>query len=315
MNIGANTGSDRVTKPTDEDVTIAGVRLTHPERVLFPEQGASKRTIAAYYQRVCTRMLPHIDKRPLTLVRCPDGRDGECFYQKHANASIPAAVGRIEIREQSGHTREYMLVDSVNGLVATAQVGALELHVWGARSDRLDRPERIVFDLDPDEELAFARVHEAAFELRDVLTSAGLKCFPLLTGGKGIHVVVPIRRTRTWSEAKDFARGLASRLAEAAPDRYVAKASKSARSGKIYIDWLRNERGATAIAPYSLRARLGAPVAAPVNWDEVENCKSARTYTLSNVENWLSSVSGAWSDYFSVHQSITRDHLRFFGSG
>lgn len=313
MNFGAE--SARMTKSTDEVVTIAGVRLTHPDRVLFPEQGASKRTIAAYYQRVCTRMLPYVDKRPLTLVRCPDGWDGECFYQKHANASIPTAVGRIEIREQSGHTREYMLVDSVNGLVATAQVGALELHIWGARSDRLDRPERIVFDLDPDEGLAFARVREAAFELRDMLKSAGLRCFPLLTGGKGIHVVVPIRRTRTWSEAKDFARGLASRMAEAAPDKYVTKASRAARSGKIYIDWLRNERGATAIAPYSLRARVGAPVAAPVNWDAVESCKSAHVFTLGNVENWLSSAAGSWRDYFSVHQSITRENLRFFGTG
>jgi bifunctional non-homologous end joining protein LigD len=306
-----------MTKHADDEVSVvADVRLTHPDRVLFPEQGASKRTIAEYYQRICTRMLPFVDKRPLTLVRCPDGRDGQCFYQKHANASVPDAVGRIDIEEQSGETREYMLVDSVQGLVATAQVGALELHVWGARSDRLDRPERIVFDLDPDENLEFMQVREAAFELRDLLASAELKSYPLLTGGKGIHVVVPIRRTRTWSEAKQFSRGLANGLADIAPQKYVAKASKAARAGRVYIDWLRNERGATAVAPYSLRARIGAPIAVPVNWDEVASFRSARAFTLNNIESRLSDAGvRAWHDYFSVRQSITRAHLGLFGSG
>jgi len=299
----------------EDQTSVADVRLTHPDRVLFPEQGVSKRTIAAYYQRICTRMLPYVDKRPLTLVRCPDGRNGECFYQKHANASVPDAVGRVDIEERSGETREYMLVDSVQGLVATAQVGALELHIWGARSDRLDRPERIVFDLDPDENLDFERVREAAFELRDVLASAELKSFPLLTGGKGMHLVVPIRRTRTWSEAKRFARGLANSLVNTSPQKYVAKSSKSARTGRVYIDWLRNDRGATAVAPYSLRARTEAPIAAPVGWSEVATCKSARVFTLKNIESRLSATSGnVWPDYFSVRQSITRAHLNFFSS-
>ena len=296
-------------------MSVCGVRLTHADRVLFPEQGATKLDLARYYERACSQMLPFLDKRPLTLVRCPEGRDGECFYQKHAGSSVPAEIGRIEIREQSGKVREYLFVDSVKGLVATAQIGALELHVWGARSDRLERPERLVFDLDPDPDLPFERVRDAAFELKDVLDRKGLQSFPLLTGGKGIHVVVPTRRIRPWSEAKQFAKGLATMFAEAAPRRFVATAAKAARRGRIYIDWLRNDRGATAIAPYSPRAKPGAPVAVPVDWLELAHFDTARPYTLSNIDVRLPLAASVWGGYFSVRQSITRRHLAEFGSG
>lgn len=303
-----------VTQDTAESIVVRGVELTHPDRVLFPDQGVTKRMLADYYERASARMLPYVEDRPLTLVRCPDGRAGDCFYQKHGHDSVPDAIRRIGIRERSGKRASYMYVDSGKGLVAAAQIGALELHVWGARRDRLERPERLVFDLDPDEGLPFSRVRAAALELKDVLASAGLKSFALLTGGKGIHVIAPLRRTRDWDDVKTFARGLAGRLAETAPDNYVATASKSARSGKIFIDWLRNERGATAVAPYSPRARRGAPVAAPVAWSELPACESAQEFRLDTVARRFTREDRLWPEYFDLRQSITRAHLAPFAA-
>lgn len=289
--------------------TVNGVRMTHPDRVMFPQQGATKRAIAEYYVQAADFMLPYVSRRPLTLVRCPEGRGEECFYQKHATASVPDDIERIAIEERSGKTRDYMLVRSRRGLIATAQLGALELHIWGSRSDRLERPERVVFDLDPDEGVPFARVRDAAFELKEALEATGLKSFALLTGGKGIHVIIPIRRSRPWADVKAFARDFATTLAESAPERYVAKASKALRKDRIYIDWLRNERGATAVAPWSPRARAGAPVATPVNWDELDEITASATYTLDNIASRLKKAPDLWRDYLSVQQSITRAQL------
>jgi bifunctional non-homologous end joining protein LigD len=290
-------------------ITVAGVRMTNPDRVMFPRQGATKRAIAEYYVQAAQLMLPYLSRRPLTLVRCPEGRGEDCFFQKHASASVPDDIERISIEERSGKTRDYMLVHSRRGLVATAQLGALELHIWGSRSDRLERPERVVFDLDPDESVRFATVRDAAFELREVLEAVGLQSFALLTGGKGVHVIVPIRRTRSWTDVKDFAKSVASRLAEAAPERYVSKASKELRKDRIYLDWLRNERGATAIAPWSPRARPGAPIAAPVDWEELDDVSASATFTLDNIAERLARRPAPWGGYASVRQSITATHL------
>lgn len=290
---------------------IEGVRLTSPDKVMFPRQGATKRDVASYYQRHGERVLQFAKNRPLSLVRCPAGRDDDCFFQRHHRGSLPAHLHEIEIREKSGKPAAYLFVRSVKGLVATAQVGALELHLWGVRTDRLERPERVVFDLDPDEGLSFDDVRRASLELRDVLAAAGLETFPLLTGGKGVHVIAPLVRRREWGEVKMFARGLARRLAEAAPDRYVATASKEKRKDRIFIDWLRNERGGTAIAPYSPRARPGAPVATPVSWAELKRIESARAYTLDNIDARLSNLEhDPWKGYHELRQSITQAHLR-----
>jgi bifunctional non-homologous end joining protein LigD len=247
----------------DSAVTISGVRLTHPGRVMYAQQGATKLAIAQYYQRHAAEILLHLKGRPVSLVRCPSGAEGECFFQKHHNASVPEALEKISIREKQGKREPYLLINSTAGLVAAAQIGALELHIWGARSDRLEYPERLVFDLDPDASLPFSAVRNAAVELRDLLAAIDLRSFPLLTGGKGIHVIVPLVRRRGWDDVKAFSRGLARKLEQAAPDRYVASASKARRHGRIFIDWLRNERGATAVAPYSPRALHTAPMASP----------------------------------------------------
>lgn len=291
----------------EEAVEIRGVRLTHPDRVMFPRQGATKRAVAEYFADNAERLLEFVKGRPVSLVRCPSGRDEECFFQKHFTSSTPEHLKSVEIKEKSGKKSPYLVIDSIKGLVAAAQIGALELHVWGARADRIERPERMVFDLDPDTSLGFAAVREAAFEVRERLAAADIESFALLTGGKGVHVIAPLERRAGWSEVKTFAKALAGRLAKDAPDRFVASAPKEKRKGKTFIDWLRNERGATAIAPYSLRARAGAPVATPVTWRELSNIDRADAYTLDNIRARLSHLrNDPWEGYGDVRQSITK---------
>ena len=294
----------------EEDGKILGVKISHPDRVVYDEQGATKREIAEYLAWIAPRMLPHIKDHPVSLVRCPSGAGGKCFYQKHHTDSVPDAIGETEIKEKDGETSSYLLLNSAEALVSAAQIGALELHIWGSRTDKLEKPDRLVLDLDPDEGLDFGDVKTAAYEVRDVLEAAGLQTFALLTGGKGIHVIAPLERRQGWDEVKAAARGLAKKLSDAAPDTYVAEASKAKRKGRIFIDWLRNERGATAICPYSLRARAGAPVATPVRWDELSGISSGQDYTLSNIRRRLSSLkTDPWAGYDDVRQSISKSVL------
>ena len=286
--------------------TILGVKLTHPDRVIFDGQGATKRDVAAYMAEIAPRMLPHIKDHPVSLVRCPSGASGQCFFQKHFTESTPDQMTETRIQESGGKSASYLLLNSAEALVSAAQIGALELHIWGARADMLEKPDRFVIDLDPDEGLSFDDVKTAALEVRGVLQSAGLESFPLLTGGKGIHVVAPLERRREWPDIKAAARGLARRMEEADPARYVSEMSKKKRKGKIFIDWLRNERGATAVCPYSLRARPGAPVATPVRWDELTSLKAANTYTLANIRQRLSKLKAdPWEGYGQTRQSIS----------
>lgn len=288
------------------DIEIAGVRLSSPDRVLWPQQGATKAQLAEYLVEMADHILPHLKDRPVSLVRCPQGRQGKCFFQKHHNASTPDELASIDIKEKDGELAPYLLIQSVKGLVAAAQIGALELHVWGARIDMLERPERIVFDLDPDEGLDFVAVRSAAFEVWDVLQSLGLESFALLTGGKGIHVVAPVMRRNSWDEVKAFSQSLARKLEAAAPDRYVAQASKAKRTNRIFIDWLRNERGATAILPFSTRARAGCPVATPVSWEELESIDRASAYSIETMPKRMKALkSDPWKGYAEVRQSLT----------
>ncbi|MBX6324383.1 MAG: non-homologous end-joining DNA ligase, partial [Rhodospirillaceae bacterium] len=241
---------------------IAGVRLTHPDKVLYPEQGTTKRALADYYAAVASSMLPHVRRRPITLLRCPAGRRRKCFYQRHAGSGVPPPLSEADIPgfETSG---AYLYVAGIEGLIALVQMGVLEIHLWNAKVDRPDRPDRIVFDLDPGEGAGFADIAAAARTLRDVLDGMGLASFLKTTGGKGLHVVLPIARRHAWAEAKAFARGVAEAIAADAPTRYLVRQSKAERRGRIFIDYLRNDPTATAVAPYSTRARPGAPAAPP----------------------------------------------------
>jgi bifunctional non-homologous end joining protein LigD len=292
---------------------VAGVRLTHPDRVLFPGVGLTKRDLALYYQRIADWILPHLAGRPLTLVRCPEGQAGECFYQKHVTDQFPPVVRRVPV-EEGGKTVPYGVVDSPTGLVALVQMSVLELHIWGAHGDQIERPDYAVFDLDPDQGLPWERVVEAALVLRDLLAKTGLRSFLKTTGGKGLHVVLPLARRHTWDELKAFTRAVTEGMAAGQPDRYTANQLKARRKGRIYIDYLRNGRGATSIAAYSCRARPGAPVSTPLDWDELEGDVRADTYTVETLPRRLDRLAAdPWREMASVKQSITAAVKRQWG--
>lgn len=270
------------------DETISGVRVSSAGRVVFPEAKLTKGDVARHYARVAERMLEHVADRPLSLLRCPDGISEDVFFQKHAGKGFPDAIKTIPIEEKDGETKDYMYVTSAEGLIGAAQMGTVEFHIWGAARDKLERPDRMVFDLDPDEGLGFGDVKRAASDVREGLKACGLEAAVMVTGGKGVHVIVPLRRIAEWDRVKDFAKGFSQALAEREPKRYTATMSKEKRKGRVFIDWLRNERGATAVAPYSLRARPGAAVAVPVSWDELEDLDRPDGFHVDDMEDRLS---------------------------
>src|SRR5262245_31066231 len=200
-------------------IEIAGVRLTHPDKQLYPHEHVAKRDLALYYQTVAKRMRPHIERRLLSIVRCPDGRDEPCFFQRHPVPGSLASIHRFKRRDKKGEP-DYVYIEDVAGLVALAQMGVLEIHIWGSRIDDIDRPDRMVFDLDPADDVPFAQVKAAALRVRDILAALGLASVPLLTGGKGIHVVVPLQPRHDWAIVKAFSAGVAERMAAEQPDRY-----------------------------------------------------------------------------------------------
>jgi bifunctional non-homologous end joining protein LigD len=286
-----------------------GIRISNPHRVVFPRQGITKADLAVYYDAVAARILPHAARHPLSLVRCPGGRNDKCFFQKHASAGFPDELKRVKLKEKSGKRADYLYVDGIEGVIAAVQMGTLEFHIWGSRIDAVEKPDRLVFDLDPDDSLDFPVVSLAAAVVRQRLSDLGLQTVALVTGGKGVHVIAPLRRTAEWPEVKSFARAFATRLANEEPDIFVATASKQRRRGRIFVDWLRNERGATAIAPYSTRAREGGPVATPVAWDELKALTEANAFHTENVISRMNE-NDPWAASSSWRQSITAKMLR-----
>lgn len=278
----AATGKRRADADVPGRPKVAGIGISSGERVIFPKPKLTKLGLAEYYEAIAARMLVTAADRPVSLVRLPGGIGGERFFQKHIGKGWPDALRTVKVPQKAGGTADYMAVSSAAGLVAAVQMGTVEFHIWGARRDRLERPDRMVFDLDPDEGMPFATVREAAAALRGDLRALGFESWPLVTGGKGVHIVVPLRRVAEWETVKLFARTFATVQAERAPDRYVATMSKARRTGRIFIDWLRNERGATAIAPFSVRARPGAPVAVPVSWGELAQMAGADIFSVSD---------------------------------
>ena len=276
---------------SDEGAVVAGVRISNPKRVVYPDAKVTKGEIAAYYEAAAGLMLPHAGDRPVSLVRLPEGLGGESFFQKHAGKGFPAQIRETEIE---GEDEPALYVRDAAGLVAGAQMGVIEFHVRGVHRDRPDRPDRLVFDLDPDEGLGWGDVRRAAFDLRDRLQTLGLPSWPMVTGGKGVHIVCDIKRTVPWSTATLFARTLTTVLADEEPDRFVAVMSKAKRTGRIFIDWLRNQPQATAVAPFSLRARPGATVAVPVSWDVLETLPGANVFTIRDA---LDRAPGVAPDY------------------
>ena len=259
--------------------SAADVRLTSPDRVVYASAGLRKADVAAYYRAVAERMLPELAGRPLSLVRCPDGAAGTCFFQKHWTASLGRGVETVRLRQKDGDA-DYLYVRDVRGLLSLVQMNVLEFHPWGSRVDRPELPDRLVFDLDPDAGIPWTRVVAAARQVRDRLAALGLASFVRLTGGKGLHVVAPISRGPSWERAKAFSEAFADALAREHPDRYVATMSKAKREGLIFVDWLRNARGSTSVTSWSLRAREGAPVAVPLRWEELGRVKAGNAFDL-----------------------------------
>ncbi|MDE1149771.1 MAG: DNA ligase D [Azospirillaceae bacterium] len=286
-----------------------GVVLTHPDRVLDPASGLTKRQLATYLHIMAPRMVPYAAGRLLSLLRCPEGYAQACFFQRHAGAGTPPQLRRRPVKEKDGRLMDYFYLADAGGLIAAAQVGVLELHLWGSPVRRLESPDRLVFDLDPEEGLPFAQVKAAAIAVRDVLAALDLASFPLLTGGKGVHVVAPLGPggaggRRQWPVVSAFAKGVASQLVEANPDAYVATMSKVRRQGRLFIDHFRNARGATAIAPYSTRARPGTPIACPVSWDDLAKADRADGRTIATASA-LARGPDPWAGYFDQDQDLT----------
>jgi bifunctional non-homologous end joining protein LigD len=246
------------------------VKISNRDRVIFPESGITKGQLADYYAAVAPVMLPWVASRPVSLVRCPQGRAKKCFFQKHDAGSFGDTVKHVGILEKDGHEEPYLFIDTADGLMTCVQMGTIEFHGWGARIEDVEKADRLVFDLDPDEGLDFEAVRKAAFHFRDILQSIGLETFPMATGGKGIHVIAPLVPRAEWPEVKDFAHRLAQAVAQSDPENFTAALPKAQRKGRIFVDYLRNQRGATAVMPYAVRARPEAPVAAPISWKEME---------------------------------------------
>jgi bifunctional non-homologous end joining protein LigD len=289
-----------------EEALIGGVRISNPDKILYPEQGITKAALAEYYVGVADAMLPHILRRPLTIVRCPTGRQKKCFYQRHAGSGVPAQISEVKIPgfEDSG---AYLYISDLKGLISLIQMGVLEIHPWGVSVDRPDRPDRVIFDLDPGEGLGFDSVVRGAFELREFLQHLGLETFLKTTGGKGLHLVAPIARRYEWPDVKRFARSGAEALARKAPERYLTKIAKADRRGRIFIDYLRNDPTSTAIAPYSTRARPGAPVATPLSWDELSERLDPAAFHIGSVPQRLKTLRrDPWAEISKSRQALPK---------
>jgi len=298
--------------PTTGNV-VAGIAISNPDKPYFPEADLSKIDIARYYAAMAPRMLPFIAKRPLSLVRCPDGWNGQCFYQKNADKAVNAAVDRIEVPEKNGKAT-YMGAASAAALAALVQWGVIEIHPWGSRKPKLERPDQLIFDFDPDDSVPWKDLVTAVGLLRTLLDELGLVGFLKTTGGKGLHVVLPIRATLTWDEAKAFTHAVAEFMVRTFGDRFTATVSKARRKGKIFIDYLRNAEGATAVAPYAVRARAGAPVAMPIAWEDLAKDVRFDHFNVRNAAETLARRKrDPWRDYFDVSQAITKAHRARMG--
>jgi bifunctional non-homologous end joining protein LigD len=290
--------------PKKERPRLAGVKLSNPDRVLYPAQGLTKEALADYYDMVAARILPHIVNRPLMVLRCPLGHEEECFYQKHLNETFPRAVHGVAI-EEDGQTKQYIAIKDIKGLFSLVQLGVLEIHPWGSPEWDIEKPDRVVFDLDPGPKVEWPAVIEAARMLHDYLSGLGLRSFVKTSGGKGLHVIVPIQQRTGWREAKEFARAVAEAMVRQNPKRLIATMSLAKRHGKIFVDYLRTGRGSTCVAAYSTRARPGAPVSTPITWEELAAGVGPAEFTVENLSQRLAALqSDPWEEFFTVKQSL-----------
>jgi bifunctional non-homologous end joining protein LigD len=261
-----------------------GIKISNPDRAIFPTEKLTKYDLASYYAAINPLLMVEAANRPLTLIRCPQGRAKKCFFQKHDTGALGEDVKHVPIEEKKGGVQDYLFVDDIKGILECVQMGTIEFHGWGSRADDVEHPDRLVFDLDPDVGLDFGDVREAAKRIRDLLADIGLKTFPMLTGGKGVHVIAPLDKSADWEAVSSFAERFARAVAEAEPEMFTANMRKVQRKGRIFLDWLRNQRGSTAVMPYSARAREGAPVAAPIAWEELGDYEGGNAFTIRELD-------------------------------
>jgi bifunctional non-homologous end joining protein LigD len=303
--------ANRTSKAVRSEEGHAPVRLTHPDKILDAQSKLTKQQLADYYWAIAPYMLPYVAGRPLSLVRCPGGVGHPCFFQKHVTGTLPTGVESVDVPDKkTGKKEPYITLSTAEAVAGLAQMGVLEVHPWGSKNDNLERPDMIVFDLDPDAEIAWRTLADSAAEVRRQLKSLGLESFLKTTGGKGLHVVVPIAAKQNWSAVKQFAHSFALAMEQQSPGLYLTKMSKAARKGRIFIDYLRNERGSTAIAPYSPRARAGAAVALPLSWAELKLPKRP-VFQVAEFSEWKKRLArDPWKDMLKTKQGLGASESR-----
>ena len=303
--VAAKSETKPAVKSTATPLIPSTIRLTHPNKILDPESGLTKQELAGYYAAVAPYMLPHIANRPLSLVRCPEGAGKPCFYQKHVNHMLPKGIGSVDVPDKkTGKLEAYITLDTEEALIGLAQMGVLEIHPWGSQNDDLEHPDRLIFDFDPDESLPWTTLCEAAAEARKRLKKLDLEAFLKLTGGKGLHVVAPVQPTLNWTELKTFAHNFVLAMERDNPTLFLTRMTKSARVGKIYLDYLRNERGATAVAPFSPRARLGTHVSLPLPWSALKE-KTRPVFSAHDFPEWRGRLrSDPWKAMPTLKQRL-----------
>jgi len=293
--------AERAMKANANSIIIEGIKISNPDKVIFADPEITKGDVIRYYAQVAERMLPYVSRRVLSIVRCPKGISQTCFYKKHPGLGSKGIV-TIPISTSDGEMEDYFYIENTSGLIAEAQMGTLEFHTWGSRVDELERPDLMVFDLDPDEGMDLSRVRQGVRDVKNILAELSLNSYLKTSGGKGYHVVVPLKPAIDWDGFHDFARRVAEVMEQKWPDRYTSNVRKAKRANKIFIDWIRNSRGATSIAPYSLRARKGAGVSMPIAWDELDTVAPDGV----NMVEALRRIGGndPWNDFLRNNQQL-----------
>ena len=297
-------------KSKDKQALVDGIVITHPDRILYPDTDITKQQLAEYYLAIADHILPHVKNRPLSMLRCPEGTGKECFFQRHvARGQSPYLYDTgIQVKDRQ---EDYLMIKDTKGLITLVQWGVIELHPWGCLADKPELPDRLIFDLDPDPALPFAQVIQGAKEVRERMKEFGLESFVKTTGGKGLHVVVPMARAYSWDTIKAFAHAIADSMQQDNPKQYIAKSSKEERKGKIFVDYLRNDLTSTAVAAFSARAREGAPVAMPIAWEDLKASFQPKIFTIETVPARLAMrKADPWEKFFKIKQKISAAHLR-----
>ena len=290
-------------KKTEAPAIVAGVKITHPNKLIYPNDRIKKVQLAEYYEFIAERMLPHVANRPLMVVRCPNGTGDSCFFQKNWNNKLPASLKKIQSHRKEKSAETFFAVDSAEGLIDLAQLGALEIHCWNTHSHHLEHPDQWVFDLDPGPHVDWQQVTDAAFTVRKKLKTFGLESFLKTTGGKGLHVVVPVLPKLDWKMGKTFSEAVCKDLMADEPDLFLTTMSKAKRDGKIFLDYLRNGRGATAVAPYSTRSREHAPISVPISWEKLKGGLRSTDFNLLNFKEKLKNLkTDPWARMLKLKQ-------------